>query len=303
MRQLHSFGHGMRLSRPRVKRENLARVRVTPAPKPYDHVGNNNPSRHIDGLLQLLNQLQSSPSREVSDASPRPCPDPTFHFVRVRDAFRFSGPRAQVGVQVPPSIVSTSLQSIPTYPPLESSMQLVIGLQMHQFLVNKYMTVVHPAYPILEGFLLDVRPADRDMSPWVRFTLYMVYAIGCHCLPKNDNRFAPLSESCYRAAQPHFESVMAELDVKALQAVLLLAVHCLFDPREGNIGQLIAFAYRLEIEMVERDGDETGNVLSRLRKIIFCLGNLVASTLDRPVGFHIFDSVLATPLTIQLRFH
>lgn len=171
---------------------------------------------------------------------------------------------------------------------------------MHQFLMNKYMTVIHPAYPILEGFSQDVRPADRDMSPWVRFTLYMVYAIGCHCLPKNDSRFVLLSESCYRAAQPHFESVMAELDIKALQAVLLLAVHCLFDPREGNIGQLIAFAYRLEIEMVEQGGDEMGNALSRLQKIIFCLGNLVASTLDRPVGFHIFDAVSATPLTSNL---
>lgn len=41
MRQLHAFGHGMRLSRPRVERESLARVRVIPASKSHDHVGCN----------------------------------------------------------------------------------------------------------------------------------------------------------------------------------------------------------------------------------------------------------------------
>ncbi|EXJ90967.1 hypothetical protein A1O1_04074 [Capronia coronata CBS 617.96] len=158
---------------------------------------------------------------------------------------------------------------------------------MHQFLVSKYLSTIHGLYPVLDPampFLTECPTSLTDMPTSELFMLHMVYSIACHCLPGNDRQLVLLSDTFYREALVHAEKITAELNVEALQAVLLLALRSLFDAQNGSLGQQVAFAYRLEVELGAREVEESTPALQQLRESIFCIGNQVATALDRPSG-------------------
>ncbi|KAL2434956.1 hypothetical protein ABEF95_011368 [Exophiala dermatitidis] len=159
---------------------------------------------------------------------------------------------------------------------------------MHRYLVNRYCETVHGLYPIIDGALpyLEEPPDSLSaLTPSESFVLHMVYSIACHCLPGNDCQLLLLSDVFYRQALVHVERITAELNLEALQAVSLLALRSTFDAQNGNLGQQIAFAHRLEVELSAREVEDTTTpALRRLRTSIFSLGNQVATVLDRPSG-------------------
>ncbi|KAF2165247.1 hypothetical protein M409DRAFT_56119 [Zasmidium cellare ATCC 36951] len=247
----------------------------------YDHVAKEKVSRsYILELVQRLHQLKNGDVDWRSESSLN-TPHPAYHFTNVRNAYRLIGLHAPLFTKTSSHHPSESKQfqgQDRSYPPLEPPNGLAISSELHYFLVENYMEKCNTVYPILEAgrTVLQQDPSQSNsISPWTYFVLNM---------------------SCYRAAQTCFESVMSELDVEALQAVLLLALYSLFDPQQGNIGQQIAFAHRLEIELAEREADSLDGLdssLGRLRKVIFYLGTQVSSVLERSVGFHSMISLIS----------
>jgi hypothetical protein len=171
--------------------------------------------------------------------------------------------------------------------PLQISSLSLTGEDTHRFLVSKYFATLHELYPILEPslpYLEDPSLSRADLSPSESFILYMVYSIACHCLPGNDCQLVLLSDTFYREALTHADQVTAELTVEALQAVVLLALRSLYDTQHGSLGQQVAFAYRMEVELSTREVEEHSSLLERLRLAIFCIGTQVGTALDRPTG-------------------
>lgn len=211
-----------------------------------------------------------------------------FRFVHVRGSTRYLGGRA--------ALLAHSDHVLTTYH-IPTSNRLSLPVQvpsisftddgMHQFLVAKYFEILDGPFPVLDrdlSFFRDRAVPIPELAPFESFTLHMVYSIACHCLPGNDSRLLLHSDAFYRQALVHAETVTAEISVQALQAVVLLALRSLFDPQNGSLGQQIAFAHRLEIELSARELHEISRTMSRLRSSIYCIGNFVATTLDRPPG-------------------
>jgi hypothetical protein len=159
---------------------------------------------------------------------------------------------------------------------------------MHRFLVGKYFDTLQELYPILDPTLPyweHPSVSSADLNPSECFNLHMVYSIACHCLPGNDCQLVLLSDTFYREALTYADQVTAELTVEALQAVVLLAVRSLYDPQNGSLGQQVAFAHRMEVELSTREvAEENSLLLERLRQAIFCIGTQVGTALDRPSG-------------------
>lgn len=158
---------------------------------------------------------------------------------------------------------------------------------MHHFLVSKYFETLHGLFPVVDRELPYLKEPPTSISglfPSESFMLNMVYSIACHCLPGNDRQLVLLSDAFYREALVHVEKITAELSLEALQAVMLLALRSIFDAQNGSLGQQVAFAHRLEVELSAREVDESAPELQQLRTSIFCIGNQVASALDRPSG-------------------
>jgi hypothetical protein len=169
-----------------------------------------------------------------------------------------------------------------------------MSTEMHAFLMERYFQTVHKAYPVFDWpqeFLTTTSPADVS-NGFLFYIRPMVYSIACHCLPRNDPRLVLLSGGLYRQAVASAEDIMSRVSVEALQAVLLLALRCLFDPREGSLGQQITFAKSLMMELARRGLFENTPLELPLRHTLCCLDNLVGSALDRPSEFPVMVSTL-----------
>lgn len=158
---------------------------------------------------------------------------------------------------------------------------------MHMFLITTYMNALHKAFPIIDLEQAGVQQllVGQNRSSWDLFLLHMIDSIACHCLPSNDCRLLLLSDALLKAALVHFDKLAIHHNIETLQAVLLLAVRSLFDAQNGNIGQKIAFANRLEMELRGLDEEENGSVLRRLRAVMYCLYSRFSSPLDRSSDF------------------
>ena len=158
--------------------------------------------------------------------------------------------------------------------------------EMHTFLVERYFQIIHKTYPVFDwpsDFLRSTLPTDGS-NGFLCYIRAMVYSIACHCLPRNDPRFIILSGELYRQAIAYAEDIMSRVSVAALQAVLLLALRCLFDPHEGSLGQQIAFAKSLMTELASRGLFENSPLELPLRRTLYCLDNFISLVLDRPSG-------------------
>ncbi|KAK6379647.1 hypothetical protein LTS17_005719 [Exophiala oligosperma] len=150
-----------------------------------------------------------------------------------------------------------------------------------------YFATIHQVYPILDPesqLFTDPQLGRAEASPFEAFVLNGVYSIACHCLPGNNPQLVLLSDTYHREALTHADRVTAELNLEALQAVNLLAMRSLFDSQTGSLGQQVAFAHHLEMELSAREVEETSHALATLRATTYCVGNQMATALDRPSG-------------------
>ncbi|OAL33530.1 hypothetical protein AYO20_07216 [Fonsecaea nubica] len=159
-----------------------------------------------------------------------------------------------------------------------------VSSEMHTFLMERYFHVIHKVYPVFdwpsEFFIVTSQTYGSN-----RFLLLVL-----------------LSDELYRHAVAHAEDVMSQISVEALQAVLLLALRCLFDPRKGSLGQMIAFSKSLMTELASRGVLENSPLELPLRCMLSCLDNLVGSALDRPSGRPEMDMSQALDLSNQTAF-
>lgn len=257
----------------------------------FDHVSKELlPRTYVASLVDHLRSLETSRESLAPDAASEGTVEAEGpHFFRVRDAFRYLGPRAPLAAKVdavlkdvkPPRIKEPCL-------PLQISALSFASEDTHRFLVGKYFDTLQELYPLLDPTLPyweEFSFSRADLNASECFNLYMVYSIACHCLPGNDCHLVLLSDTFYREALTYADQVTSELTVEALQAVVLLALRSLFDAQSGSLGQQVAFAHRMEVELSTREVvDEHSLLLERLRLAIFCIGTQVNTALDRPSG-------------------
>jgi len=178
-----------------------------------------------------------------------------------------------------------SVQAVIPYPLEDKHEALTVTPPMHQFLIQSYWTEVHPLYPFLDPsieVLSIVKIPGPDLPPIDSFVLNMVYSIACHCVPGEKHRFQQLGSSCYRRALNHINVATSDLTVVTLQSITLLALHSLFDPQNGNFGQLIGFAARLVTDIGGYDTPDRETRMQKIHTSIYCMENHYATVLDRP---------------------
>ena len=247
--------------------------------------------RYIASLVDHLQALEGTQDKKTDKREAAELQSTlTFDqqsFVHVRGALRYLGGQAPLGTPANPASESANGLRTKSSPPLvQIPWSMSIDGGMPQYLSDRYFATLHQVYPILnpDSPFLTRPPRWADASPFEAFTLNMVYSIACHCLPGNNTQLTLLSETFYREALAHADKVTAELNLEALQGVVLLALRSLFDSQEGSLGQQVAFAHRLEVELSAKEMDETSSALDTLRSAIYCIGSQMATGLDRPSG-------------------
>ncbi|KAF2736214.1 hypothetical protein EJ04DRAFT_551446 [Polyplosphaeria fusca] len=170
-------------------------------------------------------------------------------------------------------------------------------------LVELYLDAVQPMYPILDLSLRFLQPElPSDLTPPEIFSLNMIYTIACHFYPGTNANYLPSGKLSFHHARfcryrlygqqffdeatKYLEASTVETTIATLRAVLLLAVNSLFDPKSGNIGQQVALAARLALNLEKQDlSPEDTTLLRNMQATIFSIENEIASTLDRPATF------------------
>jgi hypothetical protein len=179
-------------------------------------------------------------------------------------------------------------------------------------LVEVYLESIQPLYPILDPSARYLSPAPpTDLTGPERFHLNMIYSIACHIMPSttrkrhpkhqwnpsgrlsyqqgNSIKYRMLAASRLTDAMEYLEAATSESTIDTLRAILLLVIHCLFDPKTGNIGQQVALATRLALTLESQTEPQLrskdAEVMRNMHSTIFSIENEIASTLDRPATF------------------
>ena len=249
----------------------------------FDAVADQHVSRqHIAALMKQAELLETGgslvPHIEADDLS-------ASVFVWCKNAYRYVGTSSMLALQAIPADdrIASVLSSI-TSSGLEMVSSGRVGESLHHFLVDQYLRCIQGAYPILElasSVLRLGQEADKHFSSFESYAQSMVYSIACHCLPCGDTRLLLLSKHFFEHALQHAEVVTSKLDMRALQAVCFLALQSLFDPSSGSIGQQIAFAQRLVIELEATATPEEAVEIQRLQGVMFCLASRFSTVMDR----------------------
>ncbi|KAL4963620.1 uncharacterized protein BDV14DRAFT_209729 [Aspergillus stella-maris] len=237
----------------------------------YDSVSNELlPREYVFSMIQHLRSIESA--RSTTSNHPRSPTSPLASngtLFEVRNTPRFLGnrsPIAEAGRWA--SVCSPVQDSHSKCPQLTEYTPGPISDAMHEFLVRKYVDTIHDVFPIFDEetlAILSSLPFGASDSPRRMVLLKLIYSIACHCLPANDNRLLMLSDSLYRDALVQFETVMKNHGLEALQTIVLLTIRSLFDATAGNIGQLVNFAHRFEIELSSHNIPEMVPILQRLQ--------------------------------------
>lgn len=177
-------------------------------------------------------------------------------------------------------------------------------------LVKTYLDVVQPLYPVLDPGVRFLAPdPPTNLVPAELFCLNMVCSISCYIQPARNRqdyqsfpdykwkssgkldfhhfaseKFRCLAQSYFSQAMEHLEATTVGSTIITLQAVLLLAINSLFDPKSGNIGQQIALASRLALNLEARCPQDE-KLVHDMHSTIFSIENEIAATLDRPAYF------------------
>lgn len=241
-------------------------------------------------MVEHLRHIESNRARVSSEENEERNGEAIDHyFARARGSFRYLGRSACLTPAYQPhsnSLRTYNLSSTPC-PIWSISGDLNVESEMHQFLIETYLSQVHPLFLILDlskpCFQPDF-PFQSNLPSMETFSLQMMYAIACYCLPEHFNRLSLLADACYNRALTHVERATSEINLDTLQSITLLAFHSLFKPQGGNIGQQIAFASRIETELNSQEANHTDLRLRSLQSAIFCIGMQVSTVLDRPSG-------------------
>ncbi len=174
---------------------------------------------------------------------------------------------------------------------------VLMSHNMHDFLIQTYLSTIHLLYPILdEPHLLFLANVERPTSSpsTAGFVTNIIYAIACYCVPgtRESGSLLPLARACYQRSLRHVKCATADLNPGSLRNMALLALHSLFAPDQGNCTQLLGLASRMCIELGLLDAKEPS--LRRLYLSIFCMANQVSLALDRPCPLNL--TVSAHPL-------
>jgi hypothetical protein len=152
-----------------------------------------------------------------------------------------------------------------------------------------YLTKIEPFFPLLDDSLRDLvlTPLANSSTSLQKFILFMIYSISCQLMRSpNEHRWLSLGECFRKQAMSLLEVCTSEPTISTLRVILLLAIYTLIEPKEGNIGQQIALASRLAIDLASHDlNRENAASLQQMYTVIFCLENEVATSLDRPTTF------------------
>ncbi|KAF2269995.1 hypothetical protein CC78DRAFT_188469 [Lojkania enalia] len=170
-------------------------------------------------------------------------------------------------------------------------------------LVELYLKTLQPLYPILDPSLRFLtQQIPEDLEPPEVFSLNMIYSIACHFYPGTIPSYRPsgklsfaqarffryreLGEGFFEKAMEHLEASTVDPSISTLRAVLLLAIHSLFEPKLGNVGQQVALATRLALSLEKQELDTKDRMTIRdMHSTIFSIENELASALDRPATF------------------
>jgi hypothetical protein len=246
----------------------------------------------------------SAPPKAESVLSEQPHFD--HHFARTGDTYRYLGAEACL-IKSPRRVQSVMMQT-----PIEEDddwrLVWTESPAKNYELVLVYLKVIYPLFPIVHPSVRFLAPdVPPDLTEQERFSLNMIYSIGCHVFSGKESKTTPrhfnqrnslkyrfFAVTFFDRAMGFLEASTMEPTIATLQALLLFAINSLFDPRSGNIGQQVALATRLAISLEANmdskleSGEFTPADLDIIRKMhctIFSLENEIASTLDRPATF------------------
>ena len=167
-------------------------------------------------------------------------------------------------------------------PALQSEQEFVITTEIHRFLLETYLNNIHCLYPFLDKNSPPLTLVTQSLTtpePWQEFMSQMVYSVACYCVDQDGYR--NLGGESYRRAMKYIDRATASTTVESLQAVIILAVHGLFQPQHGNVSQLIGFACRLMLD-IERYGQNQSAPMHNIYITLYSLENQYATALDRP---------------------
>lgn len=138
------------------------------------------------------------------------------------------------------------------------------GRDFVQSLIADYMASINAIHPCVDGthleedldqFLEMNRPLESDLAELQRMEKYQIFrvammcSISCAAKSRHTPSLVAYGNQFYSQAVRYVEEVTAEVSPQSLEALLLLVIYCLFNPRKGNIWKLLDFACRLSVQL------------------------------------------------------
>ncbi|KAF2804090.1 uncharacterized protein BDZ99DRAFT_546055 [Mytilinidion resinicola] len=118
-----------------------------------------------------------------------------------------------------------------------------------------------------------LNPQDlRGVEAHQYFRVSMMCAISCSTQARHRHRRLVEGMAYYKNALDCVEEVTSEVTPASLQALLLLSIFCLFQPRKGDIWKLLDYACRLSVELgyhTEQQVEVETEAQKRLRRSTF----------------------------------
>ncbi|KIW81144.1 hypothetical protein Z517_04167 [Fonsecaea pedrosoi CBS 271.37] len=138
------------------------------------------------------------------------------------------------------------------------------GRDFVQSLITDYMASINVIHPCIVGTHLE-KDIDRFLATsgalefdaekvqrtekYQCFRIAMMCSISCAAKARHSPSLVAYGNQFYAQAVRYVEEVTAEVSLQSLEALLLLVIYCLFNPRKGNIWKILDFACRLSIQL------------------------------------------------------
>ncbi|EXJ75091.1 uncharacterized protein A1O5_01787 [Cladophialophora psammophila CBS 110553] len=138
------------------------------------------------------------------------------------------------------------------------------GRDFVQSLIADYMASINVIHPCidethleedLDRFLATSGALEFDADKLQRiekyqcFRIAMMCSISCVAKARHSPSLVAYGNQFYAQAVRYVEEVTAEVSPQSLEALLLLVIYCLFNPRKGNIWKILDFACRLSVQL------------------------------------------------------
>ncbi|KIW66016.1 hypothetical protein PV04_08224 [Phialophora macrospora] len=138
------------------------------------------------------------------------------------------------------------------------------GRDFVESLIAEYMASINVIHPCVDGkhlekdvdrFLATSGALEFDADKLQRiekyqcFRIAMMCSISCVAKARHSPSLVAYGNQFYAQAVRYVEEVTAEVSPQSLEALLLLVIYCLFNPRKGNIWKILDFACRLSVQL------------------------------------------------------